>query len=45
MLERFGGYTYKTLMQEDTELLRLLKIEKLGTPEATEGGGVDGWAE
>jgi hypothetical protein len=31
-------------MDEDAELLRLLKIEQLGT--RTEGGGVeDGWTE
>lgn len=45
MLERFGGYTYETLMREDTELLRLLRIEKLGTRQETEGGGTDGWGE
>jgi hypothetical protein len=37
-LQRFPGYTLTTLLEEDAELLRLLKIEQLGTPE----GGVDG---
>jgi hypothetical protein len=32
MLERFGGYTLRTLMDEDPLLLRLVKIEALGKP-------------
>lgn len=31
VLERFGGYTYSSLMTEDPELLRLLHIERLGS--------------
>jgi hypothetical protein len=30
MLERFSGYTLSTLMDEDVELLRMMKIEALG---------------
>lgn len=26
-LERFGGYTFSTLMAEDAELIRLMEIE------------------
>lgn len=33
LLERFGGYTYGTLMDEDVELLRLATIEALGRPD------------
>jgi hypothetical protein len=29
-LERFGGYTFETLMAEDSELLQLLAIEEMG---------------
>jgi hypothetical protein len=32
-LERFGGYTLSTLLEEDVELIRLLKIQELGNPE------------
>lgn len=39
LLERFPGYTLSTLYKEDPELLRLLMIEQLGTPE---GGAADG---
>jgi hypothetical protein len=39
LLQRFPGYTLTSLLQEDAELLRLLKIEQLGTPDE---GGVDG---
>jgi hypothetical protein len=38
-LERFPGYTLTTLLDEDPELLRLLTIERLGTPEGGEGVG------
>lgn len=37
ILERFGGYTYGALMDEDCELLRLLHIEKLGRPDKDQG--------
>lgn len=30
MLERFSGYTLRTLMDEDVSLLRMVKIEALG---------------
>jgi hypothetical protein len=40
LLERFGGYTYATLMDEDAELLRLVQIEALGRPDPpTPGAG------
>jgi len=29
-LERFGGYTLSSLMEESTELMRLVAIEELG---------------
>jgi hypothetical protein len=32
-LERFGGYTLKTLMEEDAELLQLMNIEAMGRRE------------
>lgn len=32
ILHRFPGYTLSSLMEEDSELLRLLNIEALGTP-------------
>lgn len=31
LLQRFPGYTYSTLMEEDTELLRLVNIVDSGT--------------
>lgn len=37
MLERFSGYTYTTLMNEDPEFLRVLAVELRGTPRYTEG--------
>jgi hypothetical protein len=36
LLERFGGYTLQTLLDEDAELLRLVQIEALGRPEDPE---------
>jgi hypothetical protein len=39
MLERFGGYTYATLMDEDLALLRLVKIEALGRPDDPDEAG------
>ncbi len=30
ILESFGGYTYSTLMEEDAELFRLLRIRAMG---------------
>jgi hypothetical protein len=30
------------LLEEDTELLRLVNIEQLGTPDTLEGGALDG---
>jgi hypothetical protein len=29
-LERFPGYTLSSLLQEDTELMRLVAVEELG---------------
>lgn len=37
ILERFGGYTYTTLMAEDPELLRLISIQTLARPDPEEG--------
>jgi hypothetical protein len=37
-LREFPGYTLTTLLQEDVRLLRLLSIERLGTPDPPEGG-------
>jgi hypothetical protein len=37
ILERFSGYTYTTLMEEDPELLRLVQIEQLGSRERRDG--------
>lgn len=42
ILRQFGGYTYSSLMEEDAEVLRLLMIEQMGTPQQSEGGG-DQW--
>lgn len=42
LLERFGGYTLQTLLEEDVELLQLLQIEEAGTP-PRETEGEDGW--
>jgi hypothetical protein len=36
ILERFPGYTLRTLREEDSELLRLLAIESLGAEPVTE---------
>lgn len=41
LLQRFPGYTYSTLMEEDTELLRLLNIVDAGSNEE-EVTGSDG---
>lgn len=38
MLERFSGYTLRTLMEEDAELLQLLQVEEAGTPPREMGG-------
>jgi len=38
-LERFPGYTLSSLLAEDTELMRLVTIEQLGTPEEVDGSG------
>lgn len=38
MLERFSGYTLRTLMAEDPMLLRLVKIEALGRRADPSGG-------
>jgi hypothetical protein len=32
VMRRFPAYTLSALLAEDTELLRLLEIEELGTP-------------
>lgn len=34
ILENFGGYTYSTLMEEDAELFRLLRIRAQGRGES-----------
>jgi hypothetical protein len=42
-LERFPGYTLSTLLEESTELARLVRIEELGGAH-THGEEVsDGW--
>lgn len=38
ILERFGGYTLASLMDEDVSLLRLLHIEKLGQRKEADSG-------
>lgn len=42
LLQRFPGYTYSTLMEEDTELLRLLNIVDAGSNDQEEVTGSDG---
>lgn len=42
LLRQFPGYTYSTLMQEDTRLLRLLAIEQLGTPDEPDTDTLEG---
>jgi hypothetical protein len=37
LLQRFPGYTLRTLRQEDAELLQLVRIEQLGR---RDGGNV-----
>jgi len=42
LLERFGGYTLQTLLDEDARLLQLVRIQQLGNPEEeapAPGGG------
>jgi hypothetical protein len=41
-LERFPGYTLSSLMEEDTELMRLIAIERLGTPDTPIEEGAPG---
>lgn len=43
MLREFPGYTLTTLLQEDTDLLRMYAIEKLGTPEQAPEEVDDAW--
>lgn len=45
LLQRFPAYTYTTLMQEDVRFLRLLTIQRLGTPDEpdTPEGGDTEW--
>jgi hypothetical protein len=38
LLERFGGYTLSSLMEEDVELLRLCAIHAEGTRKEAGGG-------
>lgn len=42
LLQRFPGYTYSTLMEEDTELLRLVNIVDAGSNNEREETGSDG---
>lgn len=42
LLERFGGYTLSSLMEEDVELLRLCTIQAEGTSRKEAGGGQPG---
>lgn len=43
MLERFGGYTLQTLLDEDAELLQLVQIEEMARPPQDEAGGEQEW--
>jgi hypothetical protein len=43
LLDRFSGYTFSSLMEEDSELIRLVAIQARGTKqkqeeEVSEGG-------
>lgn len=38
-LIRTGSYTLASAREESAEVLRLLEIERLGTPEQAAGGG------
>lgn len=40
-LQRFGGYTFSTLMAEDAELMRLMEIEYAAV--AAENDEDEGW--
>lgn len=44
LLERFSGYTLKTLLAEETELLQLVNIEALGRPDDQQTGAPGGGA-
>jgi len=45
LLERFGGYTLGTLLEEDAELLRMVRLAEIGRAaggdDDMEGGGWD----
>lgn len=42
LLQRFPGYTYSALMEEDVELLRLVNIVDAGSNDQREVTGSDG---
>lgn len=39
LLERFSGYTLSSFLAEDSELLHLLELERLGRPPGGEWEG------
>lgn len=41
VLREFPGYTLSSLLAEDAELLRLIAIERLGTPDPSPEVSVD----
>jgi len=41
LLERFGGYTLQTLMEEDAALLHMVRLADRERDRLNEGGGVD----
>lgn len=41
LLERFGGYTLQTLMDEDAVLLQMVRLADRERDRLSEGGGSD----
>jgi hypothetical protein len=39
LLQRFPGYTFSSLMEEDSELIRLVAIHAMGTKQEGEDDG------
>jgi len=42
LLDRFSGYTYSSLMEEDAELIRLVAIQAMGTKREEAGDAQQG---